>query len=914
MGLARPLDSDHMAKDWRSSTTQASRRAQGKPSKRGLVFTLLAIMLAALGAIIGLMFFIGTFREPEIVSVPVTEYEPHFPPNAFARQDGEVLRSLFNEGKTKEAFEHQERERLKHLPVNQTDPLVVQISAHALARGQEVFLLPGDAKVDEPDSWLNLKEILRELSDSPSRQKLLILDIMQPIADARLGVLVDDVAARTEELLRSWEKSGASCFVLCPCSGGEVAQVSEELGSSLFDYYLAQGLSGAAERYNPKKASDGRVSVRELADFVRTRVSRWAWENRNASQTPALFGNAADFHLTRVSHRDSSIVSESKLAEAATPAVRSYPEWLRHAWEIHDRTWAMSEYRINPQAFRQFEGILLRSEEAWRGQGEEEKIRSELASAMEQFQRRLARAAKQVERILHPDGDKARNLSMAYAEWKTALEQARPKESAAAKDAPAAPQPPSAAKPEDEVPEKLTRLFARWDQIPTLPAKEQGDAKAAIDKSKTELIDHYRPSPILLAWCTFIFAGNDPDLTQSKLQFAVDLLRPLRSSLPSPSSYPEMEMMIRLANLRPDDSGKWPAEVAIRALKMTRLAEKATLVGPQVFPWVHPLLKQAEATRRRAEQALFQEDSDGSRTLLPILDDAVSHYEEVERAAQTVREAQETLDRAMIRLPAYLTYLNEKDLNLSDSGWTDAVNCVGLLWEIFSRPSRGRMTSLQAIRIPAARLQEVMQRLERRFQPAALAELEEQAKKEEPSTYWEMEYILATPCVAALDRIKLWQTQRGLGSRLNDKTKERDRRDDQALELTPMVKRQIDRPQQASDKIAARRARLILDLLKSAGFSQTAAIEQELVSSASSALNWTRVGEAIQNAYGRLLRAQYDQRISEQKWLEADRLGRIFNPFDFEGVEQDDVARNPNVQQASLDAREYRDWLDEKNK
>src|SRR5207245_617452 len=119
---------------------------------------------------------------------------------------------------------------------------------------------------------------------------------MRPLADPRLGIIRNPVAERAQAILKERE-ADLSFFVLCACAGGQVALVSQELGMSVFGYYLCTGLGGQADGWNPGGQQDGLVSVEELAAFVTHRVDRWAQQNRGCRQTPVLVGKAQNFDL-----------------------------------------------------------------------------------------------------------------------------------------------------------------------------------------------------------------------------------------------------------------------------------------------------------------------------------------------------------------------------------------------------------------------------------------------------------------------------------------------------------------------------------------------------------------------------------------------------------------------------------------
>ena len=163
--------------------------------------------------------------------------------------------------------------------------VIVYLSAHArLGPKGEIRILRADAQFGHLEREPSLRDVLAALKACPARDKLLILDIMRPHADASLGVLDDDVAGGVLRELEAVPDEGRT--VLCAASAGQRSQASETLGRSVFNYYVDQGLRGEADTTGPDP--DGTVTVRELADYVKARTSGWAWRNRNARQVPLL--------------------------------------------------------------------------------------------------------------------------------------------------------------------------------------------------------------------------------------------------------------------------------------------------------------------------------------------------------------------------------------------------------------------------------------------------------------------------------------------------------------------------------------------------------------------------------------------------------------------------------------------------
>src|SRR5205085_9411780 len=105
------------------------------------------------------------------ISIAVTEYEK-YPPNPFGQQDGSALRDTFG-GDAVKPFQAQERGKIMEQLNYWADrtgeaedkgrPMVVHLTALAVAREGTVRLLPGKASPDSTDSWLPLADVLGAL-------------------------------------------------------------------------------------------------------------------------------------------------------------------------------------------------------------------------------------------------------------------------------------------------------------------------------------------------------------------------------------------------------------------------------------------------------------------------------------------------------------------------------------------------------------------------------------------------------------------------------------------------------------------------------------------------------------------------------------------------------------------------------
>ncbi len=271
----------------------------GGPRLRKL-FILLAVILGLCGAIAAWVFLLRTFDEPLFVALPITEYRgAGLPKNPYVEEDGAALRRHFPGSRG--AFDFQERHQLaavlRGLRQEKPPALVVFLSAHAVVRDGQVYLLPGDAVLDNPDTWLPLGAVLTSMRRCHTEHRLLILDVMRatvgPDAKAEDGVSRQVYSFLEKELGKQEEPP---LFVLCACGPGEVALAAEPVKLSLFAYHLNEGLYGAAVGY-ARKRNDGFVSVRDLAAYAAHHVDAWARHNLHVRQRPVLLGAGPDFYL-----------------------------------------------------------------------------------------------------------------------------------------------------------------------------------------------------------------------------------------------------------------------------------------------------------------------------------------------------------------------------------------------------------------------------------------------------------------------------------------------------------------------------------------------------------------------------------------------------------------------------------------
>jgi hypothetical protein len=805
---------------WRDQSAGQAGTAPAR--RRRAVVVVLGVMLALAGAAAALVLFLRPVQAPRFLSVPIVEYtEPRLPPNPLAEQDSDALVAHFPGEAGKKAFESQQRDRLLKeldgLKGAKESAVVVHLRAHAVSRGGKVHLLPANAKLDDPATWLSLDEIIRRVRQCDAAHKLLILDVGQPIADPQLGVLVDDVSDGVQTLLEGLQADDP--LVLCACSRGQVSLVSEALGRSVFAHYLSLGLAGQADGHGPGGKRDGRVTVREVAAFVRPRVDRWAQQNRATRQTPALFGDAKDFTLTQP--------PEGQAAPAVEPVpAEPYPGWLKAGWETRDRWWNEDAFRLAPQAFGQMEATLLRAEARWHAGLDTARAPEELAGDLKRSEERL-RQARSVGRPAPP-----RPCSLALAR------------AAGARTDPA---------PGDA----LRLLLAQLDQVPP-PKPEE------IDKAVKEYLTRFQgQAPFVeLAWTGFDTLAEDHAPTAAKVRLVHGLLRGVKP----PPQFVETLLIERLATW---EVREWPTDAVRRLLHAAR-QEGQTLAGDaQALAWFGEPLRAAADRRREGEVLLFSGRLDKREQAVERLDGAERGYREVGRQADIVARARRAYDEGMALLPGYAAYLAARaDLDPRDEqDWDDAVRATGDLGGLLGRAEAGP-PSADDLRKPADELRRALTALRRHVRVEGLVKTAGAEGQGTPADYREVQALLEGPRLAAPDREALWLAGRRLAGRLNDATRESDEAKDGDRGAAPPADGGPARER------AARRARLSLDLLRLGGLREVGALDAELAEVAAKAdgAAWEGLGGKLRQAWVELLPAQLAKARDEAS---ADRASRV---------------------------------------
>jgi hypothetical protein len=833
------------ARDWRPHPTTAPIGRRG-PSARGKkIFMALALMLALAGAVVGFLFYINPFGPPVFLSLPITEYTDHrLAPNAFAHQDGEALLRRFPGKGNGLAFNSQQgdvlRQQLRELKNHSERTFVFHVSSLAICREDKVYLLPADADLDRPQTWLPLDELLQAVAACPVTRKLLILDVMKPLADPRLGILYNPVAERVERAVRAMP--GTPFWVLLACSPGQVSLASEDLHLSVFGYYLDRGLSGSADGALGDKKDD-RVTVRELAAYTATQVDRWAQNHRATRQTPLLLGGGEDFELGSV---------EKGTTAAPEEATDTYPPLLSEAWAQADDWMKDGGLRAAPGVVRNLDAILLWAEQRWRGGFDFERIRENPALSLE-------RLRQQVKQARPGQPPRSRSLLLAV----TAAKQ----------------------EPDDKTLDELKDLARQAEGVPK--AKDPASAKQALDANAGTFLKKLDGKPLTLAEAAYRVALDDPQ--GEKVRFLAGLLG---TGLPQ---YGETAQLRALAEIDPK---MWPTAPATirRLLRITRDRERANSCDPELLPWIMNRLCSVAALQHEGERLLFR----GDTKVVEQADDRLAEAERAlagcQRALEQLQEAREMVDRALEFLPGDAAYLvSRPEVGGGDEhAWLDAARACGDLFDLLIVPEAPAKSDglraedpfearQDALRQTTETLRDRLSILSRPFDPGDVNQLIAQSSKPDAgaSTLLQMQARLAAPCIKGQSRIDLWKGYRALGRRIQDHS---DAAETDAQHPPPAVPTYGEGDRKHLETLererAALRFHLSLGLLRLGGFGKTDLdADEEKLAQQPVAFDWDGTGDKLRALWGSQAPNQVQELVRRDAFHEADRLNRVIPPF-----------------------------------
>lgn len=819
-------DAKRGSASWRGDSAGGGADKKKKDDEKGgRVFALILAFGALAAAVAGLLWSLGGTDKPAFLPIVVQDYISLFPDVHLTYRDHKSFRANLAEllaidpddKEVQEAAQFEERTK-KIAGFSSKSPAIFYVSSLAICTKTDgktaVQLLPGAVGIDDllkAEKLFPLKKLLDAFQACGVEKKILVLDIMTPIADPRLGVLVDDVAGRTKSEIEAIKDLGG--VVLCACSPGETAYASEDLKRSVFGYYFEEGMRGFADHYADAESNrgSGRVMALGLANFVKERVSRWAKENRRRSQTPMVFGSAKDYLLVdsvrrKLGHsmdvasltvdvlpeqagaepgkeaagkdqhakdskdsKDAKKAADDKKPPAGDPAAKpatppafedALPNWIVEFWKLRDDIAAAASKSpasgFSGQLLRQAEGLALVAEKRFRGQSETaqskpQTLRVDIATP-------LAKLLASSETSANAAGIPSLGFAMGVAgTTNPAITALRPKLTEAfvkaTKEA-------EGTKTFDERKGKLDKVVeeikAEMEKVDSLQV-----ANLAIE----EAIKPRRPANP----ASWLFARELIDARNSELKTK------------------ETTWLRRVVSWQQTPTGEvWPTELAGRLLKVVCDTERLAM-DAAAFRWIEPEAKALAEKVHRVEAEALSPGFVSAEKLSSDLGEAESGLVAAADAREIVARAYQAQDDAFKQLPRYWGYVNhlatgelqDPELELV-SAWSAAIVKARELSDALNgETSSERRRTLDLL---AGNLRGLMDDLQRKMN-LGVEDLINRSRGpvrtlNDPADFLRLEAMLAAPAGTFADRRRLYAAARRFSSRMNLGTINLDRGDD----------------------------------------------------------------------------------------------------------------------------------------
>ncbi|MGO9115631.1 MAG: carboxypeptidase-like regulatory domain-containing protein [Thermoguttaceae bacterium] len=328
---------------------------------RRIVLTLLVVMLV--GAFGYLLTKIIWTSDIHFAVLPVTGSDVRvLPPIPYASEGANILSELQTRPAVFDLQEIQTSQGFSTLAsklsegLKREDILIVYLTCHCLSDvdqdGPAAWLLCSNfadrlnenGPESKPEGRYRLHDVLQELKECKAKTKLLLLDSGYLNYDPRLAVFVNEFPRLLEEDVRAIDDP--DLWVLCSCRPMEISHVCAAEKRSVFNYFVTEAFTGAANRNNRW------VELEDFFTYVRQGVADWVDRQSGGAdtQTPWLI------HWSGVDHppRDLRLVpvltrkppspedEAGSSPAAAAPAGKPSPATvlatsLAEVWQRRDR-------------------------------------------------------------------------------------------------------------------------------------------------------------------------------------------------------------------------------------------------------------------------------------------------------------------------------------------------------------------------------------------------------------------------------------------------------------------------------------------------------------------------------------------------------------------------------------------------
>jgi hypothetical protein len=640
--------------------------------------------------------------------------------------------------------------------VPRAQPVVIYLaSPAAVDAAGGVFLLPADRLVDHPRNRLPLTELLAAFHDCPARHRLLILNLVPPTEDPLFSSGRDDLSTAVFKTLEGNSDPNGLCLVAC--GPGQVPVASAELGRTVFGWYLEAGLRGEADGW-AGDSPDGRVTVDELAAFLREKTGHWVTATRGGMQSPRLVGSATDFTLRALTRTP----SENEKSETEF----NYPEWLRMGWEQHDQWQRDGRAGASSWAFRKFRAALLSAEQDF--------LAGKPVAAVQRDLDRQLLAANQLASTLTaiPTPDPLPTLAALY---------------------------PGYANPDPALLTELRDAARRFDSRPPAPPPAPGEKPTPEPLIPPEF-DPFKAKPhATLALAVFLLLSDDPDPTPARVRALAQLL----ATQTLTPRFAETALIQRLAKLATQTPLiPWSSERAALVLQTARLLEAST--NPEVFAWAEPAIDRAYRLRADAEAVYFAQGYASTTEASNRLREASATARRVKETADRLRIASTTWHEATAWLVGATEAVQTGTIPIAVA--EQLAELIRKLGDTLSPPTtpldldafvdRANEWDGQSNTVRAT-----ITEFARPFRGDAVTKLRARAESPEagPAVIAELDVLLATPLLTVVDRANLWNARAALARKLADEAIRRDTTNRESLQKGLASRPQVDPREPASE-------------------------------------------------------------------------------------------------------------------
>lgn len=615
--------------------------------------------------------------------------------------------------------------------------VLIYLATHGGADKNGAFLFYENS--DQGIERLYVRDLLARFKDKALAKKniVLLLDATQIDACPGQGLLYNDFARQIKQEVE--DSKLPNLLVLCSSGPDQKSWVSEEWQQSVFGHFVVEALKGAS-------ASEGKITVATLRDYVRAKVKNWVADNRDAVQEPFLIGDdkrARETALRQISGQSPAGQTTEDTPEDSVPKTME-PVW-KEAQQLNDAIPSPAVY--SPYLWRRYRDTLIRYEELVRAgdpTGAADRSRDNLHEALVELAGQIA---------------KERQAFAGFDSLTTSLPMSVTV--AAGSTAPS---------------KQLQDAFRAWMDDKTAAT---GDRLKEQKKTASNWnVTRYR----LLLDEAATRLGDPKSNSAEVLERAGMSLADLEQGAPGIRPV-EAHLLFMLSNYR-DKASAPPADLLRLALEVCRLAETTALaVDPkrtvhpyseQVYPWIRAQVEVADVDRRAGENRLFGSTNALWQKARADLEKAKKEYEQAAADAAAVRSALDLRDRAEADLPYYTAWLARRS---SERNWSEAETRA--LWadvhgldELLQKPGTETLhpadhsTSLADL---TQRTQKSLQKLHDVFS-AQVTRLTSEIAVQSQAQRQDIADVLTVPLVPAVERVRLLTMLRKSSGELNKAT------------------------------------------------------------------------------------------------------------------------------------------------